>query len=327
MEQGGVEGVTGTDDLEGRLERFEMLRGVSASDRRELTTSGLLRKLNRGDILIHQSAEAKSMYLLLDGRLGVHLDAVDNPPIASIDAGETVGELSLLTGERTSAYVVAEVGAEVLEVDEDTFWHLTNTSHGFALNLVVKLAGRLRANNATVSANVEQRRLYERAAMFDSLTGIHNRRWLDDTLSRMVRRHARGGASLSLALIDIDHFKRVNDSFGHEAGDYVLTEVAATMGRNLRPTDLFARFGGEEFVVLLPDTTLDAAEGAAARLREAVEELSLKMPDGRTLETVTVSIGVAALGKDQTSSALLKQADEAMYDAKRGGRNRVVVRR
>ncbi len=199
------------------------------------------------------------------------------------------------------------------------------TSHPFAVNLIVKLAERLRKNNATVSTNIEKRRLYERAAMFDGLTGIHNRRWLDETLHRLVVRHERDEEPLCVALIDIDHFKKFNDTHGHEVGDLVLTTVAATLVKNLRPTDLVARFGGEEFVILFPQTVPADALLAGERVREIVSQMVVKKADGAELPRVTISMGIAPLRHGEKPAEMLKAADVAMYEAKHEGRNRVRV--
>lgn len=307
------------------LDGFAMLEGVGLTARRELLASAQLCTLAQGDVLIRQGTHNDSMYLVLEGELGVHLDQVENDPVALIGAGETVGELSVLDGSEASANVVARGPCRLLAIREEGFWQLTNVSHAFAVNLLLKLAARLRANNATVSRNVQKRRQYERAAMFDGLTGIHNRRWLDETLHRMVRRHQNGRGSLSLSLIDIDHFKGFNDRYGHAAGDHVLTVVAATLASNLRPTDLVARFGGEEFVIIFPDTDVEHARGAADRVRTAVAAQELVMPDGTQLPRVTISMGVTELDPGQSVPDLLKTADLAMYRAKQSGRDRVVV--
>ena len=307
------------------LDDFAMLEGVGLTARRELIASAQQRKLEPGDVLIRQGQRNDRMYLVLVGELGVHLDSIDADPVAVIGAGETVGELSVLDGSEASAFVVAQTTARLLEIGEDDFWQLTNVSHAFALNLLVKLASRLRANNATVSQNVQKRRQYERAAMFDGLTGIHNRRWLDETLHRMVRRQEGGGGKLSVSLIDIDHFKSFNDTYGHAAGDHVLTVVANALAANLRPTDLVARFGGEEFVIIFPDTSLDQARIAAERVRAAVATEDLTMPDGTELPHVTISMGVSQFELGQSVPDFLKVADLAMYRAKQAGRNRVMV--
>jgi len=307
------------------LDGFSMLEGVGLSTRRDLLAFATRRDLGAGEVLIEQGTQRASMCLVVSGELGVHLDSLASEPVAVIGRGEVVGELSMLDGSEASAWVVTRLASVVLEVKEDDFWQLTNASHPFAVNLLIKLASRLRANNATVSRNVQKRRQYERAAMFDGLTGIHNRRWLDETLHRMVRRHEGLGGPLAVSLIDIDHFKQFNDRFGHAAGDHVLTSVAGLLAKNLRPTDLVARFGGEEFVIIFPDTQVDAATQAAERVRVAVEQAALALPDGKPLPQVTISMGIAAFSPGQTVPQLLKAADAAMYGAKQSGRNRIVV--
>ncbi len=308
-----------------RLAELPILSGVGLGDREALSRESVLRNLARGEVLIEQGKRNAQMHVIVDGALGIHLQGVEGEAIAVLGPGETVGELSLLDESLASATVVGEEPSLVLSLDEDAFWRLTNASHAFAVNLLVKLAERLRANNAQVSQNVAKRRQYERAAMFDGLTGIHNRRWLDDTLHRVASRQRRSGTMLSVALIDVDHFKSFNDRFGHDAGDHVLQLVATSLSQNLRPTDLVARFGGEEFVIVFPESDATAAARASERVREAISRLEPKMPDGRDLPRVTISIGVAQMEAQQTVAELLKAADQAMYRAKQGGRNRVEV--
>lgn len=302
-----------------------MLQRVSLTARAELLFGAQERRLAAGEVLLVGGEPNDTMYILTEGKLEVHLTSIDDDPIAFIAVGETVGELSLLDGSVASASVVASSESTVLAVSEDQFWELVDGSHAFAVELLVKLAQRLRTNNSTVSQNVLRRRMYERAAMFDGLTGIHNRRWLDDTLHRMVARAREHGGSLCVALIDIDHFKQFNDTYGHDAGDFVLAAVAGSLAANLRPTDLVARFGGEEFVIIFPETPLAAAASVSDRLRQAVSEREFVMPGGRALPRVTISIGVAQLASDQTVPSILKAADTAMYRAKRSGRNRVLT--
>jgi diguanylate cyclase (GGDEF)-like protein len=307
------------------LDDFRMLHGVAAAQRAQIVKDARRHALAQGDALIRQGEPATAMYFLLSGELAVTLHDPKADPIALIRAGETVGELGVLDGSTASAHVTARSACELLALDEESFWHLLHASHAFAINLLVKLSERLRANNATVTTSIEKRRLFERAAMFDGLTGIHNRRWLDENLHRLVERTQQGGGPLSLALLDIDHFKRFNDDHGHEAGDAVLTTVATVIGEALRPTDLVARFGGEEFVILFPDSSLDDAVLACERVREVVAQTEVQKADGTPLPHVTISLGVATWRLGETPAALLKAADRSMYRAKRGGRNRVVV--
>ncbi|MCC7534841.1 MAG: GGDEF domain-containing protein [Deltaproteobacteria bacterium] len=306
------------------LAEFVMLEGVSLTARNDLIESARVRELAKGETLLRAGEPNEQMFLVLGGHLGVFLEGHEGEAVAMLGVGETVGELSLLDGSPVSATVIATETTRLLAIDEATFWRLTDASHAFAVNLLMRLAARLRANNAAVSKSVVERRRYERAAMFDGLTGIHNRRWLDETLHRLVKRQRLSGGHLSVALIDIDHFKQFNDRFGHAAGDHVLSTVASLLARNLRPTDLVARFGGEEFVILFPDTLIDDAVTAAERVRLAAAAERLKMPDGTDLPPVTISVGVAELGPSHDVTELLKIADLAMYSAKQSGRNRVV---
>lgn len=163
-----------------------------------------------------------------------------------------------------------------------------------------------------------QRELLEQQAASDPLTGLANRRTLQTALEEEVRRAHRYRRPLSLLLIDIDHFKNINDQFGHAAGDQVLRALVEEMNRNTRHSDLLARFGGEEFVLLLPETGEEAAQELAELLRQRTANLhGLPCP-------ITISIGCASLRDDEVPASLLERADQAMYRAKRGGRDQVV---
>lgn len=163
-------------------------------------------------------------------------------------------------------------------------------------------------------------------AVTDALTGLHNRRYMTGQLDPLVAHANRGGAPAAVLVLDIDHFKAVNDTFGHDAGDEVLTEFAVRLATNVRAVDLPCRFGGEEFVVVMPDTTVEDARAIADRIRAQVAGTPFSVLGGEALN-VTISIGVAATtGDDDSTDALLKRADEALYEAKKGGRNRVIAR-
>ncbi|WP_068874181.1 MULTISPECIES: PleD family two-component system response regulator [unclassified Phenylobacterium] len=164
-------------------------------------------------------------------------------------------------------------------------------------------------------------------AVTDQLTGLHNRRYMSGQLEALMRRANQGGEPVSLLVIDIDHFKRVNDSFGHDVGDEVLSEFAVRLASNVRAIDLPVRHGGEEFVVVMPDTDLEDARRIAERIRLHAAGAPFRVMGGEELLSVTISIGVASSsGTDDTPAALLKRADEAVYEAKSAGRNRVIAR-
>ena len=158
----------------------------------------------------------------------------------------------------------------------------------------------------------------------DFLTGLLNRRETFRRLDEELQRSRRLAFPFSVLLLDLDHFKQVNDIHGQSAGDLVLQTVASVLRRGVRPYDLCCRHGGEEFLVVLPETALTGAAGIAERLRSDIEQQVISLPDGQTLQ-VTASIGAAALAGDETIDQLIIRADEAMYQAKQGGRNRVCL--
>lgn len=168
----------------------------------------------------------------------------------------------------------------------------------------------------------------ERQSQIDAMTGIANRRWLDSALDREVGRARRYLTEISVVMIDVDFFKYYNDSMGHQAGDECLIEVAKALKSVLyRGTDVVARYGGEEFCIVLPDTAKEGALAVAERARLAVENMARPHPKSQVAPCVTISLGVAsAKGSPQcTPEALVSAADQALYLAKSGGRNRVVV--
>ncbi len=277
-----------------------------------------LLQLAAGQQLLRRGEPNLRVYIVISGRLRVELD---DSPLAYIDEGETVGELSLLAGSSATATVAAEKPTQLLVLDEETFWWLAESSHEFSVGLLVRLAKRLRSNNDAVQENIALRRQFEQAALSDALTGFRNRRWLDQTLPRIVQRHVHASEPLCIAMMDIDHFKQVNDGYGHAAGDAVLLQVGRLVRANLRPADFAARIGGEEFVLVLPQTLLPGAISAVERLREAIASATFDH-DGHALPQVTVSLGLVALERSANSLELLARADDALYAAKQSGRNR-----
>lgn len=158
----------------------------------------------------------------------------------------------------------------------------------------------------------------------DHLTGLFNRRYLMDALEKELQRNHRKGGHLSLIILDIDHFKSVNDTFGHLQGDVVLQKVAVHLQKELRSYDVAARYGGEEFVAILPDATLKEAEFVAQRIRIAIE--GAKFSGDLSKLAITVSLGVATYPSENYNSVdtFIKAADDALYKAKASGRNKVV---
>jgi diguanylate cyclase (GGDEF)-like protein len=172
--------------------------------------------------------------------------------------------------------------------------------------------------------NARLHRIVERQALVDGLTGLANRRHCEDTLADEVSRVERFGGSLAVVVTDLDWFKDVNDRHGHPAGDNVLREFAELLQETVRDVDLAGRWGGEEFVLVLPGTDLKGGAQLAERIRVALAD-RIVLTAGGTPISVTASFGVAAIPPIKAASELFAAADEAMYEAKRSGKNRVTT--
>src|SRR5438093_10935599 len=207
----------------------------------------------------------------------------------------------------------AAILAALLAISALLFWLMTSVATSESRG--AELAKRNR------EAALLREKLREQA-MHDKLTGLYNRHYVEEWFGLELRRAQRHGRPIAAIMLDIDQFKRFNDSFGHEAGDLVLRELAVVLRRFARKSDVACRYGGEEFLVLLPECPFDAARSKAEQLREEVAKLELRYDD-QPLGPVTVSLGVAAFPDHaKESEELLRCADDALYLAKQTGRNR-----
>jgi two-component system cell cycle response regulator len=161
-------------------------------------------------------------------------------------------------------------------------------------------------------------------AITDPLTGLYNRRYMESHVGSLVEQAAARGKPLTVLVLDIDYFKAINDTHGHDAGDDVLREFAVRIRKSIRGIDLACRYGGEEFVVVMPETDLAVATMVAERLRRRIATEPFPIQQATRAVEVTISVGIAALGADDSAANILKRADQALYRAKRDGRNRVV---
>jgi len=191
----------------------------------------------------------------------------------------------------------------------------------------MELKARLRAGKRIVELQeqlVVARECLRAQAMHDSLTGLYNRMAILEMLDKELSRFVRDGTPVSVTMVDLDHFKRINDTQGHPAGDYVLREVARRMRSVIRTYDAIARYGGEEFLIVSPGSNLAGAEKQAERVRQCINAEPICMGD--SVIPVTVSLGVAQASQElRRADELLRAADEALYAAKRDGRNRIVT--
>jgi diguanylate cyclase (GGDEF)-like protein len=275
-----------------------------------------------GQLLLAPHRPNQNVYVVLSGRLHVHLGSLTTPKIADLRIGACVGEMSLIEDKDPSAYVLAAEESHLMVLSHSLLWEMVDRSHAFAKNLLIVLSERVRSDNAYIASSLGVLRQAEQNASTDALTGVLNRHGMHDRFGSELERAQRSGAQLALMMIDVDRFKNFNDAHGHIAGDRVLATVAEALRAHVRPSDLIARFGGDEFAVMLPGAGLDQASQTAERLRERLVELAPESGHA----PITISIGVTAAGKTDDLDRLVHRADAAMYAAKAGGRNRVIVR-
>jgi diguanylate cyclase (GGDEF)-like protein len=301
------------------LIRSALFRGVSTTLVGNIAAGAPSRLLGAGERLLTAGAQNNHLYVVLSGSLSVRVPGTDASHVR-VHAGECVGEISILDGRPASADVFAEESTVVLCLEREQVWALIDASADLARNLLRMLAGRVRYDDLALGESSRLQRYFERIATVDALTGLRNRRWLDDAFERQLDRAARAKEAVSLLMLDLDHFKSINDEHGHLIGDAVLGRVAHALSVALRPQDLVARYGGEEFAVLLPGLGMAEALAVAERLRQAVEHMPAES-GASPLPPVTVSIGVTTRQGNETLAELLARADAAVYRAKVSGRN------
>ncbi len=311
-------------DLLHILRESSLLRGLPPEAVRQIADRNPVRRLTRGEPLLSPDQPNQFLYCVLSGSLSVLVGTAGSATTVPVGLGQCVGEMSIIDGGRVSAPVVADDDATLLAIDADVFWRLTETHPLIARNLLGILAERMRNTNEALAVSLQLQQAYERWAFLDPLTAVYNRRWLDQTLPRYLDRARRDHAPFTLAVFDIDHFKRFNDTHGHPAGDAALRATVRVVQAHLRTADRLARIGGEEFCVLLPDTDQPGARFAAGRLVQAVASNAVEDSHGAPLPSVTISLGLATATEETDMTALLAAADAMLYRAKHEGRNRVV---
>ena len=268
------------------------------------------------------------LYILLSGALTVAADAdsgIADGSVSRILPGESVGEQSVLDDSANLAAISAIAESELLAIDGELVWKLIERSGGLARNLLRLLSFRIRAANAQLRRGQKLGEFYRKMSMNDGLTGLYNRTWLADMLPKMVATAQRAGTPLALVMIDLDHFKVFNDTHGHLTGDDALRAAAGVIAVALRPSDFAVRYGGEEMLVILPETNellaVMVAERLCARMREASIFPDMRQP----LPHVTASVGVAVLQEGMDDQGLIAAADAALYRAKGSGRDQVAL--
>ena len=305
------------------LEGLELFQGVRPDDVQDLLQKCERRDIDAGDLLLSPGQKNEHVFIVLSGGLNVHVGSPEAPILVTLDVGACAGEMSIIEDRDPSAYVIASEPTHVLVIHKDVLWSMVNASHEFSKNLLVVLSERVRSDNQFIAESIGDWRQSELNATTDALTGLGNRHAMEDTFPRELKRCANNEHPVSLIMIDVDRFKKFNDQFGHVAGDRALSAVAHVLKKQFRTKDLLARYGGDEFAVLLPEVAETEALVIAERVRTAVAGKTSDGSDSLIRVPVEISIGVAELDAQGTYESLLKSADAALYRAKDAGRNTV----
>lgn len=303
------------------LAQTELLSNLPEAVLEQVARHAAPQQLAAGEVLLTPDQDNTHVFLVLSGALDIHFETLDSPAIREVAPGGSVGEMSVIDGTRPSAYVVAKVPSRVFGIHRDLIEVMVADSHSVAGNLLRLLTRWLKENTHRIVRDRWQIQELTDHVDVDALTGLYNRRWLDNAVERLLEQSIKGHKGLGVLLMDVDHFKQYNDTHGHQGGDQALVALSNMLKTTVRPYDFATRYGGEEFLVLLPNTTLPETIATAQRICDAARAAPVVSPTGAKLPGITVSIGVAVSDPLSTPQSLVAEADSKLYVAKNTGRN------
>ncbi len=308
---------------------MEILSGLSEGEIAEILSRFGTSDFGEGDILFAEGDEGKELYVVESGEIAVSigLPGGGEKEIARVAPGDFFGEMSIFEDAPRSATCRARAAAKLLSLNRESFFRLIDDRPDIAVKMMSRMLNiatkRLRSTSRFVADTVRWGEEARRRAITDDLTGLYNRRYLDEALKDQFALASRKGHPLSVVMMDLDNFREINERYGADAGDRAIVAVAEQFRRHLRKADIPARYGGDEFIALMPDADLGLAEETAESIKEAVRGISIHEEHGAVL--VTVSQGIASFpSTESTLKGLLAGADRALYAAKERGRDRIV---
>jgi len=299
------------------------------------------RKLSKGETLFEQGDPGGELFVVESGALGIAVTLEDgkNLEIAAFGKGDFFGEMSIFEKEPRSATCYAKSPSRLLAMNEGVFFRLIETNPVSAGKIMERMLSvtrrRLEDTGGFLSDMVQWGEEARRRAVTDTLTGLYNRRYLEEALEEYFMKARAGSKPLSLVMLDLDHFREINEKYSEKIGDGVIVAASEIFRRFLRSTDVAARYGGDEFTFILPETDAETARSIMESIRRGIEESDLldKAAPGSgtkgkspSLAKVTTSQGLACFPDHAAEAKALREAaDSALYRAKESGRNRVVV--
>ncbi len=303
------------------LSSFDLFKNVPIELINSILTDHSVHIIPAKQHVVKKDYKNTALYLLLEGEVEIYLDD-DDAPLNIVRAGDIIGEISLIDQKPATASAISLCECKVVVINEELIWQFIEQSHLFAINFLHLITNRFRGVNLQVVSSIKKQRLSEQNAIIDDLTKLFNRGWLNKNFEPILERCKKNLQPFCFCMIDIDHFKIINDTYGHQVGDFILQVTGENLSNLSRATDYVVRYGGEEMSLLLINTEVATALIIAERIRQDIEKNVIEYEEGKTLN-ISVSIGVSSLTKSESSTELIKLADEALYYAKRHGRNQV----
>jgi diguanylate cyclase (GGDEF)-like protein len=313
------------------LERVGVFSLLSHEDVERVTAHLTAAELAEGQTLFREGEAGKEMYILAEGKVAISISLPDGTEqqIAQFAPGDFFGEMSIFDNAPRSATCRALTPSVVFSLPKDAFSHIIAQQPRIALKLMYRMLNvttqRLRGTSQFVSEMVLWGESARKRAITDELTGVYNRRFLEDSLGGYVSEAGEKGAPLSLVMVDLDHFRDINEKFGNQKGDELIKVASGVFRSVLQDKGVIARYGGDEFVIILPHTGSADATALMTKACQEVARLQVLKDQKGVVTRVTSSMGVASFPEHATDVATLRiAADAALYRAKETGRNRVV---
>jgi diguanylate cyclase (GGDEF)-like protein len=295
--------------------------------------NGLLKlnEIEEGEVLFREGEDGNELFIVKSGVMAssIRLLSGGDREVATFHTGNFFGEMSIFEKAPRSATCYCKKKSALLSLHEKDFYRIMEEYPEIATKIMYRMLNittqRLRDTGEFLSDMVHWGEAARKRAITDELTGAYNRRFLDDALENQFDLSKTNGTPLAMMMVDFDYFRQINELYGNDAGDKTLTEVVRIFNRILRDNDILARFGGDEFTVLMPQTNSETACSIAEQIRKEVEELDILKIHGGPVSRITLSFGIAAYPEHAAAVKQLKEAaDRALYKAKEDGRNRVV---
>lgn len=310
------------------VEIFSLLNDDEMSSIVALMTT---RELKTGEYLFKEGDDGNELYIIRSGLVGSSIRLPDGKQreIASFGSGNFFGEMSIFDNASRSATCYSKEDCTLLCLHASNFYELIEHNPAVSVKIMYRMLNittqRLRNTGQFLSDMVHWGEAARKRAITDELTGAYNRRFLDDALVGLFENSRSANTPFSLVMVDLDHFREINESYGHETGDELILQVVKVFNAHLRPKDILARYGGDEFTVLMPETEVSEAMAIAEAVRLGVTGIDLLQDRQGPLDSVTTSQGIASFPVHARDLKTLREkADRALYRAKEEGRNRVV---